>query len=92
MRWLSPGAEHTLTENRNQAMPARLLAVFIVPTGAQLTTKAEPGIRSIPVPGEVAMKESEPGPAQLRLAVRVLHFNFIGEKLFPVGCEKGVKG
>jgi len=34
----SPGAEHTLTQNASQTLPARLLAVFIAPTGAQLTT------------------------------------------------------
>jgi hypothetical protein len=28
----------SLTENPSQTIPARLLAVFIAPTGAQLTT------------------------------------------------------
>jgi quercetin dioxygenase-like cupin family protein len=38
--WVEPpGTEHTLTENPSQTMPARLLAVFIAPTGAELTTK-----------------------------------------------------
>jgi len=37
--WVEPpGAEHTLTQNPSRTMPARLLAVFIAPTGAQLTT------------------------------------------------------
>ena len=37
--WVEPpGATHTLTENPSQTMPARLLAVFIAPTGARLTT------------------------------------------------------
>jgi quercetin dioxygenase-like cupin family protein len=36
--WIEPpGAEHTLTQNPS-GVPARLLAVFIAPTGAQLTT------------------------------------------------------
>jgi quercetin dioxygenase-like cupin family protein len=38
--WVEPpGTEHTLTENPSQTMPARLLAVFIAPTGAPLKTK-----------------------------------------------------
>jgi quercetin dioxygenase-like cupin family protein len=37
--WVEPpGATHTLTENPSSTMPARLLAVFVAPTGAQLTT------------------------------------------------------
>jgi quercetin dioxygenase-like cupin family protein len=37
--WVEPpGAKHTLTENPSQTMPARLLAVFVAPTGAQPTT------------------------------------------------------
>ncbi len=36
--WVEPpGAEHTLTENPSQTLPARLLAVFIAPRGARLT-------------------------------------------------------
>jgi len=36
--WVEPpGAKHTLTQNPSQTMPARLLAVFVAPTGAQLT-------------------------------------------------------
>jgi len=36
--WVEPpGATHTLTENPSQTVPARLLAVFIAPTGARLT-------------------------------------------------------
>ena len=34
----SPGTVHTRTEHPSQTMPARHLAVFIAPTGAQLTT------------------------------------------------------
>ncbi|MDQ4148078.1 MAG: cupin domain-containing protein [Pseudomonadota bacterium] len=38
--WVEPpGTEHTLTENPSKTMPARLLAVFIAPTGAPLKTK-----------------------------------------------------
>jgi len=33
-----PGTEHTLTENPSHTQPARLLATFIAPTGARLTT------------------------------------------------------
>lgn len=33
-----PDAKHTLTSNTSRSTPARLLAVFIAPTGAQLTT------------------------------------------------------
>jgi quercetin dioxygenase-like cupin family protein len=37
--WVEPpGATHTLTENPSRTMPARLLAVFVAPTGARLTT------------------------------------------------------
>jgi quercetin dioxygenase-like cupin family protein len=37
--WIEPpGAEHALTQDPSRTMPARLLAVFIAPTGAQLTT------------------------------------------------------
>ena len=37
--WVEPpGTRHTLTENPSETLPARLLAVFIAPTGAQLTT------------------------------------------------------
>lgn len=36
--WIEPpGTEHTLTQNPSRTMPAQLLAVFIAPTGAQLT-------------------------------------------------------
>jgi quercetin dioxygenase-like cupin family protein len=35
--WVEPpGTEHTLTENFSQTMPARLLAVFIAPTGGAI--------------------------------------------------------
>jgi quercetin dioxygenase-like cupin family protein len=35
--WVEPpGTEHTLTENPSQTMPARLLAVFIAPTGGAI--------------------------------------------------------
>jgi hypothetical protein len=34
----APRHRHTLTQNASKTMPARLLAVFIAPTGAQLTT------------------------------------------------------
>jgi quercetin dioxygenase-like cupin family protein len=38
-RWVKlPGTVHTHTENLSQTMPARLLAVFIEPTGVRLTT------------------------------------------------------
>jgi quercetin dioxygenase-like cupin family protein len=33
-----PGTVHTRTEHPSQTMPAHHLAVFIAPTGAQLTT------------------------------------------------------
>ncbi|HZU91639.1 MAG TPA: cupin domain-containing protein [Stellaceae bacterium] len=37
--WLEPpGTEHTLTANPSRTEPARLLAVFVAPTGAKLTT------------------------------------------------------
>jgi quercetin dioxygenase-like cupin family protein len=37
--WVEPpGTEHTLTENPSRSTPARLLAVFVAPDGAQLTT------------------------------------------------------
>ena len=37
--WVEPpGAKHTLTQNPSRTMPARLLAVLIAPTAAQLTT------------------------------------------------------
>jgi quercetin dioxygenase-like cupin family protein len=37
--WVEPpGTEHTLTENPSRSTPATLLAVFIAPQGAQLTT------------------------------------------------------
>jgi quercetin dioxygenase-like cupin family protein len=37
--WIEPpGATHTLSENPSQTMPARLLAVFIAPARARLTT------------------------------------------------------
>lgn len=37
--WVEPpGTEHTLTANPSVTDPARLLAVFIAPTGAELTT------------------------------------------------------
>ena len=37
--WVEPpGTVHTRTEHPSQTMPARHLAVFIAPTGAQLTT------------------------------------------------------
>lgn len=37
--WVEPpGATHTLTENPSQTKPARLLAVFVAPIEAQLTT------------------------------------------------------
>jgi quercetin dioxygenase-like cupin family protein len=37
--WVEPPrAKHTLTANPSQTKPARLLAVFTAPTGAQLTT------------------------------------------------------
>lgn len=37
--WVEPpGTQHTLTENASRSMPARLLAVFVAPTGARLTT------------------------------------------------------
>ncbi len=37
--WVEPpGARHALTENPSRTTPARLLAVFVAPTGAQLTT------------------------------------------------------
>jgi quercetin dioxygenase-like cupin family protein len=36
--WVEPpGTEHTLTENPSKVSPARLLAVFVAPEGAQLT-------------------------------------------------------
>jgi quercetin dioxygenase-like cupin family protein len=36
--WIEPpGTEHTLTQNPGRTMAAQLLAVFIAPTGAQLT-------------------------------------------------------
>jgi quercetin dioxygenase-like cupin family protein len=37
--WVEPpGTVHTHKENPSQTVPARLLAVFIAPTGAQLTS------------------------------------------------------
>lgn len=37
--WVEPaGTEHTLTENASRTEPARLLAVFVAPSGATLTT------------------------------------------------------
>jgi quercetin dioxygenase-like cupin family protein len=37
--WVEPpGAEHTLTQNPSRTKLARLLAVFVAPTGAKLTT------------------------------------------------------
>jgi quercetin dioxygenase-like cupin family protein len=37
--WVEPpGSEHTLTLNPSRILPASLLAVFIAPTGAPLTT------------------------------------------------------
>jgi quercetin dioxygenase-like cupin family protein len=37
--WVEPpGTEHTLTANPSRTEPARLLAVFVAPTGAKLTT------------------------------------------------------
>jgi len=37
--WMEPpGTTHSLTENPSPSAPARLLAVFVAPTGAQLTT------------------------------------------------------
>jgi quercetin dioxygenase-like cupin family protein len=37
--WVEPpGTEHTLTENPSKTIPASLLAVFVAPRGAQLTT------------------------------------------------------
>jgi quercetin dioxygenase-like cupin family protein len=37
--WIEPpGVKHTLTQNPSRTQPARLLAVFVAPTGAQLTT------------------------------------------------------
>lgn len=37
--WVEPpGTEHTLTANPSGTEPARLLAVFVAPTGAELTT------------------------------------------------------
>jgi quercetin dioxygenase-like cupin family protein len=37
--WVEPpGARHTLTQNSSQTMPARILAVFVAPTAARLTT------------------------------------------------------
>jgi quercetin dioxygenase-like cupin family protein len=37
--WVEPpGTEHILTQNPSRTLPARLLAVFVAPTGAQLTT------------------------------------------------------
>ena len=37
--WVEPlGAENTLTQNPSRSMPARLLDVFVAPTGAKLTT------------------------------------------------------
>lgn len=36
--WVEPpGAEHTFTQNHRRAPPARLLTVFIAPTGGRLT-------------------------------------------------------
>jgi quercetin dioxygenase-like cupin family protein len=37
--WVEPpGTEHTLTENPSKTTPASLLAVFVAPDGAKLTT------------------------------------------------------
>jgi quercetin dioxygenase-like cupin family protein len=37
--WIEPpGTEHALTQNASKTVRAHLLAVFIAPTGAQLTT------------------------------------------------------
>ena len=37
--WVEPpGTEHTLTANPSRTDPASLLAVFVAPTGANLTT------------------------------------------------------
>jgi quercetin dioxygenase-like cupin family protein len=37
--WIEPpGTEHTLTQNASKTVRARLLAIFIAPTGAQLMT------------------------------------------------------
>jgi quercetin dioxygenase-like cupin family protein len=37
--WVEPpGTEHTLTANPSRTVPASLLAVFVAPTGATLTT------------------------------------------------------
>lgn len=37
--WVEPaGTEHALTENASRTEPARLLAVFVAPSGATLTT------------------------------------------------------
>jgi quercetin dioxygenase-like cupin family protein len=37
--WVEPpGTEHTLTENPSTSTPASLLAVFVAPDGAELTT------------------------------------------------------
>jgi len=37
--WMEPpGSEHTLTANLSKTEPASLLAVFVAPTGAKLTT------------------------------------------------------
>ena len=37
--WVEPpGAEHTLTQNPSRTKPARLLAVLVASTGAELTT------------------------------------------------------
>jgi quercetin dioxygenase-like cupin family protein len=38
-----PGVHHTLTENPSHSVPARLLVVFIVPTGAPLKVADAPG-------------------------------------------------
>jgi quercetin dioxygenase-like cupin family protein len=41
--WVEPpGTEHTLTENPSATRPASLLAVFVAPDGATLTTFNKP--------------------------------------------------